>query len=811
VLWGRLYNFEFDDIVEDQLASSGVTARTETSRNEYWYMTRAGVAYVPMGSVGLSRHNWKERQLIEPPPLEQTVGREGARTWERSEGCWNADHAVSKRLQHWVSEHKHWAARGVLAYNMGDERATSGMCLHPACWKTYLDYLQRQYGSIDALNVSWGTSFQDFAEIEPVIDKSTLPSRPAAERLRSQMMWANLEAASRGPTPGSSNWNEDMRNYPRWFDRQAFGRWNFCKYVHRFKQAVSSFDPHAKVGLEGTGWIDDDVDWYVRNTDWWLFYSTLPMEVVRSIAPRIAPQGYTFGQWTGGRAFWNSFCRGANCVGQWRVDHYLGPDYNPNGEVRRTIQTARVIFDGLGRLLNIESKIQHDGIVMLHSFPSAQAASFLEAGPSYGKYNGMVSGIDDHTRPKENENVDWTLTAESPNNHLVWHWLIRAAGLQFDYTTDRMMRLGEFDPAPYKVMILSQCEAIGEQEAQIIRDFVAGGGTVVADIRPGLYDNHCRPLQGGALDDVFGVRHSGNVPAVEASGAISGKIDGHEVSVQFRRIHVNPAIETMGDSTALGTAGQTPICIVNRFGNGTAILFNFAMWSFPNVWSPTAPRGALELLESIFASAGVEWPLRLLDADGNPFRQVEAVRWKTGEGIEVVVIRGPLEERYVHPIPGIVPVLGETDTRLPVIDKSPPVHIRLPASKYAVEIGTGTPTDRTTELVTEHGLWWPALIVLSDKPLHAPTLTAQQGSVKRGGILQLQVEIPNAQGLHAVKLRARDPDGEEAPWFSRSLIVEEGIAKVPLHIAHNERNGKWTVTATDLYTGESCVVPFVVE
>jgi hypothetical protein len=90
-------------------------------------------------------------------------------------------------------------------------------------------------------------------------------------------------------------------------------------------------------------------------------------------------------------------------------------------------------------------------------------------------------------------------------------------------------------------------------------------------------------------------------------------------------------------------------------------------------------------------------------------------------------------------------------------------------------------------------------------------LTAAHRTVTRGDTLRLQVDIPNPQGLHAVKLRAKAPDGKEAPWFSRSVIVEDGRAEVFLPIAFSEQVGRWTVTATDLYTGDEDAISFLVE
>ena len=56
-----------------------------------------------------------------------------------------------------------------------------------------------------------------------------------------------------------------------------------------------------------------------------------------------------------------------------------------------------------------------------------------------------------------------------------------------------------------------------------------------------------------------------------------------------------------------------------------------------------------------------------------------------------------------------------------------------------------------------------------------------------------------------------DPDGNEAPWFSRSLIVEDGRKQFDVPIAHNEQTGTWTITATDLYTEESATVSILVQ
>ena len=42
------------------------------------------------------------------------------------------------------------------------------------------------------------------------------------------------------------------------------------------------------------------------------------------------------------------------------------------------------------------------------------------------------------------------------------------------------------------------------------RRFVEAGGTVLADLRPGVFDEHVKPVPGGQLDDLFGIRRQGS-------------------------------------------------------------------------------------------------------------------------------------------------------------------------------------------------------------------------------------------------------------------------------------------------------------
>ncbi len=792
ILWGRLYSSVYDDLAEDLLAASGVTSRLETSHGPWWYMTRAGMNYTPYCASDLYR-------LPDTGAQEPGVDRNGVLEGKM---CWNDEPAISGQVKSHLDAEMDFRCRGVLAYSMGDEQAVFGSCLHAACWKLYQDWLKNDYGTIAALNESWGAGFEKFDEIQPKIDGTDLHWLSAEDRESYHLSYANNEHGSKGKTHGSTAWTEAMKNYPRYIDRRSFQYWNFANYARRFGDTARRMDPHARVGVEGNDIrLDADIDVIVRNTGWWMPYGEhggTTNEVIRSIAPR----GYLHGNFMGTSFFWESFLRGGNTIGHFRIDSMLTPQMSLKGTVRRIVDSARIVFDGLGTVLNVheDSEMLHDGIVMLHSMASVKLAKIQtshkdkEAGPTYGNFRTR-----DHAgRNRSDLERTW-------RNHTAWHRAIRASGLQFVYTTDGQIRRGEFDPAPYKVMILSQYEAIGPEEEKTIRDFVANGGTVIADVRPGIYGARGKQRDDGAvLDDLFGVRHTGSLPAARAGGRITGTIADSAVDVNLADLAVNPALEVT-TGTALGKAGATPICIVNEVGEGRAILLNFTMWSFPPLATHDGPEDASTFLQTIFAEAGVQWPLTMVDEAGRRHRNMESMRWRTGDGIEVVALFGPDRSTW-HDSSAPPPPAPFTDLATPV-----PVTVRLPRPRHVCELRTGRRAGPAEAFATGVRPRWPTFLVLSERELGAPLLEATDDTVRRGGVYEIEVKIADAQGTHPLKLRAASPDGDEAPWFSQSVFVEAGRAQIKLPIAHNEQPGRWTVTVTDLYTGASAASSFTVK
>ncbi len=137
----------------------------------------------------------------------------------------------------------------------------------------------------------------------------------------------------------------------------------------------------------------------------------------------------------------------------------------------------------------------HDGVAIYYSHPSIQVSWCLDIEP-HGKT--WVNRGDDHR------------LGTSHNVRKAWEYLLADSGIQYNFLAyDDLIRRGV--PSEYKVLILPACYALSDAEARRIREFCQAGGTVVADFACGLFDQHGKGRRRGALDDLFGVTHDGNL------------------------------------------------------------------------------------------------------------------------------------------------------------------------------------------------------------------------------------------------------------------------------------------------------------
>ena len=691
-------------------------------------------------------------------------------------GCWNDDARIQKRVQAVVDKCRPAREHGALAYSLGDECAVRGSCLGPHCLKAYQRYLEKVYGDIGALNAEWGTRFKTFDEVT-LSEAGKLPAADAPPwfktyykgRLDAYQAIEKKKKGRRRAMPPSAiplgDKNDEIPslqagNYARWYDRQAFQCYNLVQYGKRYARAFRRIDPKALTGFEGTNSFmiprhpmrirqGGDVDLIVRELGWWGPYPGSASEIVRSIVRPGVPWGNWMGYVKHARGllskYWMMITRGETQVQWWRVDGVgqfhglLAPHLGPYPATRELLEDTQIVRHGLGTLLT-QSTMLDDGIAMLYSMPSTYISHF-DGNRSYGHYHHV---------------------------HRAWFQAIRDLGLQFRYVTDRMLRRGEFNAQHYKVLVLPFALAVGPKEADVIRAFVEAGGTVIADVRTGVYDGHCKPLAKGVLDDVFGVRRDGRAAARTVEVGAAGSLAGRKVACPAAKRSVDPTVR-LTTGRAMGKAQGVPVCIVNELGKGRAVLLNFAL-----------PRGsARTLVQPLVAAAGIQTQITLKKPDGQPVDRVEVIRWRTGR-VEITALYGSHNGK---------------------------VQVALPADRFVYDLRLRRPLGRTKRLVTELIAGRATFFALLPHAAPGVRVALDTPSASRGTVVKATVSIPGAAGNHAVRIRASTPDSRAADWLDQVVIVAADPIELSLPIAHNDPVGTWTIKAIDLYTGKPVAVP----
>ena len=681
--------------------------------------------------------------------------------------CWNHEPAVNDWAADVVRQSQSTRQHGALVYSLGDEGVNAGSCLHPACVDAYRGFLEQEYDDIGALNASWGSTYATFAKVDLLVPGDNLEE----EALRRGMI-------------------------PRWFDRQAFRAQNLVHLAARFAGTFRTIDPEARSGYEGSGRFADgaDIDLICRELEYWAPYPGLQDEVLRSIAP----PGFIMSNWMGyyksrgallGQ-YWRMVTRGFDSVWFWRWDglgpYEKTPPYHgllnaalaPWRAVQEMQEDTQIVRDGLGTLL-MQSEREHDGIAMLYSFPSQFA---IAAGP--GTTYGDAQGHQMHPLKHDPDRDGKESLIVYEQNHMAWHRALRAVGLQFEYVTDRMLRNGEFASGEYKVLILSQIEALSPGEAAAIRAFAEKGGTVLADVRPGLSDGHCRPLETGLLDDLFGIRRTGNLPAQVAPARIEGRLGDTDVSLAFNDARVDPGVETAAGE-GLGQADGVPLCILNQAGQGRTVLLNLAMDSFPLINRADGPADADTFILALLRAAGVEPRIGLTDETGHPVRDTEIIRW-SGPGVEYLALFGAMDL---------------SDRRMMYVAKDETVTVTLPEARHVYDLRGGVYRGVAERFSAAKLGNRATFFVLSERELAPCVLRLSKEMWPRGSRAMVEFSHPGSDATHAARLRVLHPDGVHADWYDRVILVPPGGARALLPIAHNDPPGTWMLTATDLYTG----------
>jgi beta-galactosidase len=662
--------------------------------------------------------------------------------------CWNDEAAVTEYVQGIVDRQQLLREQGVFVYSLGDEGVTKGCCVHPACLDAYRDYLAAQYGTIDALNDSWGAEYGSFDEVD-LLDHND-----------------NMENAAK------------KTNFPRWYDRQAFARKNLMQFVGRFGEAYSRLDPLAKTGFEGTGRFGDDYDAILEINDFYGPYPSIGDDIIRSAArPEMVSSNWMGYSKTGDAlsdAAWRMVMKGKNSIWYWMwsgIGSYIGylrPTFDEWPAIADLTEEMRPVREGLGDLL-MRSEMAHSGIGVFYSVPSALAGDL--------EVNGFIKPV---------------------STHEIWAQLTYELGLDFRYVTSGMLLDGVLSTDEFRVLLLPMSQAISPEEAALIRDFAEQGGTVIADVRPGIYDGHCKPTTPGLLDDMFGIARTGSEDAVEATVALSGSLDGRDLDLQLDKVKLDAGVEADA-AEALGGGGDRPAFLVNEVGEGRAILLNFQLASSSDSEPQTSV--ARKLLALLYDVAGAKSAVTVAAPDGAPLPATETRVWENGDALVFGMWR-QMPNAWFNP-------KGDTSAGKPA-----PARITLPESAHVYDLRAGRYLG-SVERVNTRLRWGRASFFLAlPYKIEGLSVTAAPASPDADEVVtaSINLALPNrAEERFAVYTEVVDPNGNRPLWGRRVVVLTEGAGQVQVRVAHNDAPGRWRVVATELFSGQSAEASWTVQ
>ncbi len=663
--------------------------------------------------------------------------------------CWNDDPKAAEYVQKIVDNQKLLRELGVFVYSLGDEGVTLGCSVDPADIAAYRRWLGTQYETIDKLNASWGTTYKSFGEVDLLDHKD------------------NMEAAS------------IRTSFPRWCDRQLFARYNLMQFSGRFVDDYSKLDPQALTGFEGTGGFGDDYDAICGINGFYGPYPDLGDDLVRSIYPTDRIHSNWMGYSKTGDALsdaaWRMVTKGMNAcfywmwsgIGSWRG--YTRPTFDFWPAIQDLANEMKPVREGLGDLL-LNSKMIHSGIGIFYSVPLA-LSSQIEDSPQF---------------------------IDARQTHDLWSQLTFELGLDYRYVTSGTLKHGALAGKEFKLLVLAMAQAMSPEEAAEIRKFVEAGGTVVADVRPGIFDAHCKPVTPGVLDDLFGIKRTGRGGPTEASLVLKTSLDGKPLDTTLTKVRVDTGVEAMA-AQPLGMADKTPVLLVNRVGAGRAILLNFQI--APSKPTDDATESVRKLLRFVYAVCGARSAVDIAGPKGDAMPNTEARQWQNGDAVVCGLWRH-MENAWFGPKSGTTGGAPQ------------PARLTFASPRYVYDLRARKALGKVARVDTSLR-WGRANYFLAlPYPIKGLEVAVSSTIPAAGQYLNANVSLDlpaGAKERFAVWVEVFNPRGEQPLWGRQVVVLSGGKAQVPMRVAFNDTPGKWRVRVTELFSNQTAEASWTVQ
>lgn len=380
-----------------------------------------------------------------------------------------------------------------LFYDLGDETGIAGTV---SAWDfdTSADslagfraWLHGQYGTLAALNREWGS---DFARWDAVVPTLT-------------------DAAIAQPGSDFAAWSD----FKAWMDRA------FAQALAAGTAAVHAADPSARAGIEGAqipGPGGYDYTRLVHAVDVMEIYEGADnIEIAAALNPALVLLTTLPGRPGDLHELWHDALLGTRGVILWDPAGDIARADGTPGPRGLALAPAFAALEGAAGRALLASRPASGPVGILYSPPSERIAWLLD------RRAEAARGQSDWTR--RHASAEWQDTAARVARRDAVQGLTDRAIMPRWFTPARLAA-GGLAASGLKLLLLPQAIALSDAEVAAIRAFVATGGTVLADARPGLFDAHGRrrpaPPLGGAVRQVAGFGPAALGAALQRAGVV---------------------------------------------------------------------------------------------------------------------------------------------------------------------------------------------------------------------------------------------------------------------------------------------------
>ena len=656
-------------------------------------------------------------------------------------------------------------------YSLADEAGVANLpsawdfCFDPRTLTDMRAWLKEQYKTLDALNAEWGTIFGAWEEVTP---------------LSTDEMMKRLAAA-----------NDD--NFSAWADHRTFMEKVFADAVKWGTDATLKADPHAYVGLVGC-----QMPSAFGGYDYWRLSQSMNAiepynfgnnrEIWRSFSPEAPAITTSFGHspqetWR----LWYQLLHGDRGIIIYDEKHsYLDDKGEPTELGKKAGAVYGTLTNGICKLISNVTHV-NDPIMIHYSQASIHAHWMIETLPEGEAWVERGSATE-------------RLRSEFLRLRESFTKLIEDQQLQYTFIAYAQLERGDLEKAPPKLLYLPQSIAMSAAEVAAVRKYVENGGILVADSRCALMDEHCKRLEKGQLDDLFGIVRS-NQTWKPGEKLVKPQPDGAQFGfvqrdLKFSTVEPGLKIDPDGNAVAAYTdAAGVPAVIVHQAGKGRAIYLNLDVVDYHR-WrlKPAEAADARELFTQLSTLASIAPAITVTRANGDALPGVEVHTYSNGAQKIVAIQQNPqLRINELGP-----PEYQSND----VFQKDEDVSIQFGAAYDIYDTLKGNYISRTSGVTTKLNAYEPLIFALNPQPVGELTVEAP-AKVKRGEPIAIVAKLnaPAAPDACAFHVDILDAANRPIPCYSRNVKTVKGAATFTLYLALNDAAGAYTISIRDVATG----------